>query len=336
MKDENNNLEKLKSGSYRYRKQINGKTLRITFDHKPTENEILLALGKYLDDAPVPKETLIFSNAAKQYLEMRRNVLSPRTVKEYSELPDRLSEKFVTLNVYDITLVDVQAEINRLAEKKSPKTVKNYSSFITSVIKTFNHNFVGKVTLPQPVKNEPYIPTDEEIVRFLNYIKEERPKYYVLMVLGTYGLRRSEIMAITSEDLDGNILHITKAKVLDDDNNWVIKTTKTTDSHRAIEIPQEIADIIREEKYAFNYNPGDISKVITTACKRLGIKRFSLHKLRHYFATKLVASDVDVMTIAALGGWSSPAMIYNRYGHAIEEKKRSALTHIDSVIKGNL
>lgn len=329
-------IEKRESGSYRIRKQINGKVIRITFDHRPTENEILLALGKYLDDAPVPKEMLIFSNAAKQYLEMRRNVLSPRTVKEYSELPDRLSEKFVSLNVYDITLADVQAEVNRLSEKKAPKTVKNYSSYITSVIKTFNRSFSGKITLPQPVKSEPYIPTDEEIVRFLNYVKEERPKYYVLMVLGTYGLRRSEIMAITADDLDGNVLHITKAKVLDENNNWVIKTTKTPNSHRAIEIPQDIADIIRANQYAFNYNPGDISKIITTACKRLGIKRFSLHKLRHYFATKLVASDVDVMTIASLGGWSSPAMIYNRYGHAIEEKKRSALTHIDGIIKGDL
>lgn len=329
-------IEKRESGSYRIRKQINGKVIRITFDHRPTENEILLALGEHLDDAPVPKEMLIFSNAAKQYLEMRRNVLSPRTVKEYSELPDRLSEKFVSLNVYDITLADVQAEVNRLSEKKAPKTVKNYCSYICSVIKTFRNDFGGKITMPQPIKKEPYIPTDEEIVRFLNYVKEERPKYYVLMVLGTYGLRRSEIMAITADDLDGNILHITKAKVLDENNNWVIKTTKTPNSHRAIEIPQDIADIIRANQYAFNYNPGDISKVITTACKRLDIKRFSLHKLRHYFATKLVASDVDVMTIASLGGWSSPAMIYNRYGHAIEEKKRSALTHIDSVIKGDL
>lgn len=295
-----------------------------------------MALGEHLDDAPAPKEVLIFSNAAKQYLEMRRNVLSPRTAKEYGELPDRLSESFVTKNVYDITLKDVQAEVNRLAKKRAPKTVKNYCSYIRSVIKTFNRNFGGVITLPQPVKADPYIPTDEEVVKFLHYIKVERPKYYALVVLAAYGMRRSEIMAVTSDDLEGNTLHITKAKVLDEDNNWVIKTTKTPNSNRTIVIPEDVADIIRENRYAFNYHPGDISKVINTACKRLEIKRFSLHKLRHYFATKLVASNVDVLTIAALGGWSSPAMIYNRYGHAIEEKKRSALTHIDSVIKGDL
>jgi len=329
-------IEELPSGSYRIRKQINGKSIHITFDHYPTENEILLTLGDYLDDAPASRDVLIFANAAKQYVEMRRNVLSPKTVKEYKEMPDRISDQFNSMNVYQITLNDVQAEVNRLAQKRSPKTVKNYSSFICSVIKAYRRDFSGKVTLPQPVKKEPYIPTDEEVVRFLQYIKEKRPKYYVLVVLSAYSLRRSEIMAVTSDDLDGNILHVTKAKVQDDNNNWVIKTTKTTKSCRDIEIPQDVADTIRENHYAFNYHPGDISKVINTACKTLGIERFTLHKLRHYFATKLLSESVDVMTIAALGGWSSPAMIYNRYGHAVEEKRRSALNLIDGVIKGDL
>ena len=329
-------VEELPSGSYRIRKQINGKSIHITFDHYPTETEMLFALGKYLDGTPAPKDILVFYNAAKQYVEMRRNVLSPKTVKEYGEMPDRLSDRFNNLNVFDITLNDVQAEVNRLAIKRSPKTVKNYSSFICSVIKAFRRDFGGQITLPQQVKKEPYIPTDDEVVRFLQYIKENRPKYYVLVVLSAYSLRRSEIMAITADDLEGNILHITKAKVLNDDNEWVIKPPKTPKSCRDIEIPQDVADMIKENYYAFNYNPGDISKVINTACKRLGIQRFSLHKLRHYFATRLLSNNVDVMTIASLGGWSSPAMIYNRYGHAIEEKKRSALDLIDGVIKGKL
>jgi len=329
-------IEKLPSGSYRIRKQINGKSIQFSFGHYPTEKEILMKMGDYLDDVHAPKDVLIFMNAAKQFVEMRRNVISPRTVKEYSEMPDRLSDKFNALNVYDITLNDVQSEVNRLAIKRSPKTVKNYSSFICSVIKAYRRDFGGQITLPQPVKKEPYIPTDEEVVRFLQYIKDNRPKYYVLVVLSAYSLRRSEIMAITADDLDGNILHVTKAKVQDDNNNWIIKPTKTPKSCRSIEIPQDVADMIRQNYYAFNYHPGDISKVINTACKNLNIKRFTLHKLRHYFATRLLANNVDVMTIASLGGWSSPAMIYNRYGHAIEEKKRSALDLMDNIIKGDL
>ena len=330
------NIEKMPSGSYRVRKQINGKRVSLVFDHKPNETEVFLAMGEQLDEMPLSKDAILFKNAAKQYVEIRRNVLSPKTVKEYKELPNRLSNKFSNMNIFDITAKDVQAEINRLAEKRSPKTVKNYSSYINSVIKIFRPDFYGKVTLPQIIKEEPYIPTDEEVVRFLNYIKENHTRYYVLMVLSTYSLRRSEIMAISADDLEGNILHITKAKVLDDNNKWVIKPTKTPKSRRDIEIPQDVADLIRKNQYAFNYHPANISKIINKSCDALNIKRFTLHKLRHYFATRLLANNVDVMTIASLGGWSSPAMIYNRYGHAVEEKKRSALDLIDNVIKGDL
>ena len=326
------NIEQRPSGSYRVRKRINGKMIRITFDHYPDETEILLALGKHLDDTPAPKDLLIFANAAKQYVELKRNVLSPRTVKEYIETPKRLSDKFTSLNIYDITENDIQAEINRLAKDKSPKTVFNYYTFIKSVLNTFRPDFTFKPTLPEKQIVEPYIPSDDEVKRFLSYIKENRPKYYVLVILGAYGLRRSEIMAITADDLEGNILHITKAKVLDENNNWVIKPPKKAKSKRDIIIPQDVADLIREQGAAFDYHPGDISKVINTACKKLEIKHFTLHKLRHYFATKLMSENVDVMTVAALGGWSSPDMIYKRYGHAVDEKKKKALEIIDKSV----
>ena len=67
------NLEQLPSGAWRYRKKINGKVIRITFDHQPTENVILMSIGDYLGDAPAPKEMLTFENAAKQYVELKRN-----------------------------------------------------------------------------------------------------------------------------------------------------------------------------------------------------------------------------------------------------------------------
>lgn len=326
-------IEQLPSGSYRIRKQINGKSIQATFDHYPSEKEVFLAIGKNLDGTTIPKEILVFANAATKYVELKRNVLSPRTVKEYIAMPKRLSDNFISLNIYKMTEQDIQAEINRLSKGRKPKTVFNYYVFIKSIIECFRKDFTFDITLPQQEIVEPYIPTDKEVKKFLAYIKENRPKYYTLVILSAYGLRRSEIMAITSDDLDGNILHITKAKVLDENNNWVIKAPKTTLSQRDIEIPKDVADLIREQGSAFSYHPGDISKVINTACKQLNIPHFTLHKLRHYFATKLLSEKVDVMTVASLGGWASPDMIYKRYGHSMDEKKKIALSHIEKVVK---
>ena len=325
-------IEKLPSGSYRVRKQINGKKIQLLFDHYPSNKEILLAMKPYLDGTPIPKEILIFSNAAKQYVERKRNVISPKTVKEYLEIPNRLSKNFSEKNIYEITDADIQLEINALAGDKSPKTVKNYHSFINSVLKAFRKGFNSTATLPKVEIVEPYIPNDAEVQKLLAYMREERPKYYVCTILAAYGLRREEIMPITADDLDGNTLNITKAMVQNDKNEWVVKVTKTPKSRRKIELPQDIADMIREKGVAFDCYPSGINKVITTACKRLGIEHITLHKLRHYFASKLITEKVDVMTIASLGGWSSPDMIYRRYGHAMADKKRDALDLIDAVI----
>ena len=227
---------------------------------------------------------------------------------------------------------DIQVEINRLAKIRSAKTVMNYYTFISSVLKQFRPAFQYNVTVPQVQITEPYIPNDEEVIKLLEYLRKERPKYYLLAILSCYGLRREEIMAITSDDIDGNTLNITKAKVENDNNEWVIKVPKTPKSRRKIEIPQDIADMIREKGVAFDCYPSGISKVFTTACKRLNINHFSLHKLRHYFATKLLSEKVDIMTVASLGGWASPDMIYKRYGHAMDEKKKTALSHINTVV----
>ena len=328
------NITKLPSGSYRYRKTIDGRTISCTFDHVPSEREIMLALAKKLKTmTPIHHESLPFDVGAVQYVNLKRNVLSPRTIKEYTECPERLSQSFREMDIYKMTALDIQTEINNLAKDKSPKTVRNYHGFISAVVKTFRPDFAFNTTLPQKEKKEPYIPTDDEIKKFIDYIKENRPRYYVLVTLAICGLRRSEIMAITSDDVKGNVLSVNKAKVLNEDNEYVIKATKTTESTREIVIPQDVADMIKENGLAFDCYPSDIKKVIDTACKKLGIQHFTLHKLRHYFASKLLSENVDMTTVMALGGWSSPAMLHKHYAHALEEKKKSAMTNIHSIFR---
>lgn len=46
---------------------------------------------------------------------------------------------------------------------------------------------------------------------------------------------------------------------------------------------------------------------------------------RHGFATELLRRGVDVVTVAWLGGWSSPAQVLKTYGHAM---KRRSLTDV--------
>ena len=60
----------------------------------------------------------------------------------------------------------------------------------------------------------------------------------------------------------------------------------------------------------------ECKKSITTACKKLGIPRFTHHDLRHLFATRCIESGVDIPTVSRwLGHKDGGALAMKVYGH---------------------
>ena len=240
-------IEKRGADSYRVRKMYKGQMYTVTFDHKPTQKEVMQAMTAELDKIQKKQKNMTFLTAANNYIESKRNVLSPTTIRGYNSTMKTISKKFQDTNIHDITTIDIQIEINQLAKGHSPKTVRNYHGFISAVLGTFCPNIKISTILPQKVKNEPYIPSDEDIRRILERAKGT--EYEIPLVLACYGLRRSEICALRLEDIDGDMIKISKAKVLSETKEWVEKSTKTTSSTREIAIPIQIADKIRENFY---------------------------------------------------------------------------------------
>ena len=315
-------IEKRGADSYRVRKMYKGKMFTVTFDYKPTQKEAMQAMAAELDKVQGKRNGMIFREAAREYIESKRNILSPTTIRGYNAAVRSISENFNGQNVHDITALDVQAEINRLAKNRSPKTVRNYHGFISSVLGAICPNLKICTTLPQKVRNEPYIPSDEDVRKILKHAGGT--EYEIPLILACYGLRRSEICALTLEDLDGDVIRIDKAKVLNVDGSWTMKTTKTTASTREIIIPVEIADKIREKGYIYNGYPNSIVRFLKNTEDALGIPRFPLHKLRHYFASKMSAMNIPEADIMRMGGWETDYVMKSVYRHAMEDKNKAA------------
>ena len=250
-------IEKRSSGKYRVTEMVCGKRYRVNFDYKPTKREAEDAIRKVIsEESNKPNGTLTFREAAVRYVNMKRNVLSPNTIREYSATADRLSPWFVELKIDSITQIDINNQVNELAGKLSPKTVRNYHAFISAILGTFRPDMRIYTTLPQKRKSEPYRPSDEDIRKLLSAL--EGTDYYVPVFLGVMGVRRGELMALTMDDLKGDRLRIDKALAFDENKNPVIKSTKTTESTRTIVIPMKIADKIRIQGYFYN---GNISQI---------------------------------------------------------------------------
>lgn len=327
-------IEKLPSGSYRIRKMYKGKNYSLVFDHKPTQKEALQAIAAELDKVKSKYDHITFRGAAAEYVEMKQNVLSPRTVKEYTEIPKRFPEWFNNLPLTEITQIEVNRIVNELSQTKSPKTVRNYHGFISTILGTFRPNMKINTTLPQKVKKEPYIPSQNEVRVILEEAKGT--KYEVAIWLGCYGMRRSEICALTPEDIEGDVVHITKALVQNENREWVIKTTKTTESTRDIVIPQELADKIREQGYVYKGHPNGPSKFLAKIQQQIGIPKFPLHKLRHYFASEMSALGIPEADILKLGGWESDYVMKAVYRHSMmkneENSKREAAEKLNDAL----
>lgn len=322
-------IEKLPSGSYRIVQMVNGKKYSATVKEKPSQKEAIEILAqKFTELAPAYKGT--FRKAAESYVAAKENVLSPKTIREYDKMVDRLPAWFVDLPLENITQERIQVCVNEMAIKLAPKTVKDRHGFISAVLGLYRPEMKISTSLPQMGRNEAAVPLTEDVNKLLSYIKEHEANYYVAVVLACYSLRRSEICALTVDDIEGNLVHVNKALVENKNNEWVIKSTKTTMSERDIYIPEDIADLIRQQGYVYKGFPGQISKCINRCQKKLGLPEYSLHKLRHYFASRLMELNVDQKTIQELGGWNGDQTVKRIYQHSLAMKSEKRKKQISS------
>lgn len=315
-------IEQLPSGNYRMRQMEKGKTYTVIVDYKPTKAEAIKLMAAEIDKTKISIEKMTFKIAAEKYTDSKRNVLSPRTIRDYSNMCGRLSEWFINKKIEDINQHDINRQINELALNKSPKTVANLHGFITAILGVYRPDLNISTKLPQKPKSEPHIPSDEDIKKILNHVKGTM--FEIPIILACYGMRRSEICALTAEDIEEDVVHIRKALVQNEKNEWVVKATKTSSSTRDIIIPLEIANKIKEQGYAYNGFPGSISNHLKRIQDEMGMERFSLHKLRHYFASKMSALGIPEADILKLGGWETDHVMKTVYRHSMLGKEKEA------------
>ncbi|MCM1092121.1 MAG: site-specific integrase [Butyrivibrio sp.] len=327
-------IEQLPSGSYRIRKMYKGETYTVVTDYKPTQKEALQLMAAELDKVKANDKHLTFKQACERYVDMKRNVLSPKTTKEYSEMPKRLPDWWNRLLISDISQADINKLINQLALTKAPKTVRNYHGFVSAILGTFQPNLKITTTLPQKNKIEPYTPSSDDVKKILAEVSGTM--FEIPILLACYGLRRSEICALTPDDLEGDILHINKALVQNPAGDWVIKSTKTSSSTRDIIIPQALADKIRAQGYIYNGNPNSITCKMSKLEKKLDIPHFSLHKLRHYFASQMSSLGVPEADILKLGGWETDHVMKSVYRHSMMDREEQAKREASAKLSASL
>ena len=309
-------VEELPSGSYRVRKQVDGKKIAIIFDHKPSNAEVIEALAKHARQIPTAGS---FLSCANSYIDSKSNVTSPSTIRGYKAILKGLPDSFVCLELSKITQIDIQKMINDYSVEHKPKTVRNAHGFISAVLKQYMPDMLLTTTLPQKIENRGYIPNENDIKRILD--ESIGSKYHIPIQLGIMSLRRSEICALQLSDISGNTLSITKALVQDENDKWVVKQTKTAAGTRELYIPDSLVEEIRQNGTIYDGYPNSLNRQLHKYQDKLGIPRFRFHDLRHFFATYAHSQGISDADIMATGGWKSDYTMKSVYRHEMKQKE---------------
>lgn len=317
--------KKLPSGSYRCLiydyTDSNGKRKYKSFT-APTKKEAEYLASQYLMEKKESRTqcNLTFGQAVDQYIASRESVLSASTVREYKRMRKSDFADFEKIKVSDITQEKIQNFVNMKAKDKSPKTVRNLHGIITSVLGAYRPDMAINTTLPQKVPPKLYIPTDEDIKTLLGYIDNEDMMISVL--LAAFGpLRRSEICGLEDTDFNGNVAHIQRAVVMNENKEWVDKTTKSTAGDRFVPFPDFVCDRLSGRKGRIvRIKPNQISDRFIDIVNASGLPHFRFHDLRHYCASIQHALGIPDAYIMQRGGWNSDAVLKQVYRHALSDR----------------
>ena len=247
-------VEKVGTSSYRVRKTYNGKRYDVYFDHIPDDLEIMEVVSDKMRRGEFGAIKGTIEDACKNYIASKRNVLSPSTAGGYQKIIRALSDDFKAIKISQVKQIDIQNEINRYAEGRSPKSVKNLHGFISAVLKLYVPNISLNTTLPQKKKYNRYVPTEDEVKRILEASKGSG--YHIGFQLAVFGMRRAEISAAQISDIHGNLLTINKDRIYDEENHIMTRdNTKTEESTREIYLPDKLIDEIKKTGVIYDKTP---------------------------------------------------------------------------------
>lgn len=267
-------------------------------------------------------QDITIGEAIDRYIAAREAVLSPRTITDYKrirkkELQDLMSKKIAT-----VTQDDIQVAINLDSQKHSPKTVRNSHGLISAVLKLYRPNFALNTTLPKKVRPEIYVPTEEEIKTLLRAV--EGTALEIPVLLAAFGpMRRGEICALESSDINGNVVHVSKSMVITSDRQWIIKAPKSYAGDRYIDYPDFVSKTWEGiTGRIVQITPDDITRDFGRLLKKHGLNHFRFHDLRHYSASIQHALGIPDSYIMQRGGWGNDGTLKAVYRHTISDKGR--------------
>lgn len=328
--------EKLPSGSYRCRVMVNGK--RETFIRDTPDEAEQAALERKIlaeqDAAETKKCGLPLTKAIDEYISAKDAILSPATIRGYRVVQNNRFQSLMQTRLNNISFMSLQKAVNEEAKTCSPKTIRNAVGLLYAVLK-FHGVDMQPVSLPQKIDKEKQIYTEDELRKLFDVVRGTDLEIVVLLA-GWLGMRRSEIIGLKWEDVDleKKSLLVASALVLDENNKYVEKGTKTEKSRRRFALPDYIVNLLfgmpHDGPRVIMTSPQTIRNRLVAATEKAGIPFYGLHALRHMNASIMLSLNTPDKYAMERGGWSSDKTMKKVYQHTMTAERKKVDANIDA------
>ena len=254
-------------------------------------------------------------------------------------------------------------------ENLSPKTIRNYHSFVSSVLGyavrmgMIRDNPARNVILPPLEHGEKECYTLEEAQRFLDSLGRAPTKYQAFFVLAIYGgFRRGELLGLEWKDIDfkDHIISIRRTSLYTKEKGIFTDTTKTARSQRTLKLPFAVFEVLKRHRAAQSeerlklgdvwhgsdrlfvnwdgkpMHPNTPYHWLRGFCKETGQRFLGVHQFRHLNATLLITSGTDARTVSAALGHSQTSTTLNIYTHTFQEAQARAGEAVAAVLERSI
>jgi integrase len=349
-----------------------GRPRQATRTFKGTERHAQTALADFVTEVTSGRAPVASSTTLSVFLDQWINYItptrSPTTVRGYRDKARRIACKLGRIQLANLNAHTLDRAYREwLGEGLSPTTVHHLHGVISAALnQAVRWGIVPSAatqrTSPPPLRIKPAkIPAPEAIQRLISAAEDKGQPVLAaaIAVAATTGVRRGELVGLRWDDIDlkSGTLHVRRAVKHDDGPGWVVglpkahqKRTIALDSftlavlkeHRTrVEMwAAQAAVALDQDGYVLTFDPSatapmkpdSFGQAFRRLCRAAGIEGVSLHTLRHFSASVLVASGWDVRTVAGRLGHSDATTTLRVYSHMVEGRDRDAADFLGELL----
>ena len=271
----------------------------------------------------------------------KRDAVSNATLKKYLSAMAWLRRLVPDLELQDVNRTTYQLLINEYAKTHEKQTVLDFHRYIKcSLLDAYDDNLIPKdptrkVVIkgcPKKEKKQKYLNQFDLqlLARDLDLRDTVNFDYLIFLVMKT-GMRFSEALGITPNDLDFSKQTVTINKTWDYKDGTGFLPTKNESSVRTIALDWQT--VVKFSELVKNLDPdkpvfvkdgqkiynSTVNDILERHCKNVNIPVISVHSLRHSHASLLLYSGASIASVSRRLGHSDITTTEKIYLHIIRE-----------------